>query len=256
MNITEINNKPANDKVEALMYVCDEFIRWNENIDYDPEYLKSIILLFIVIKTFNPPIKTADKIYVYYDILKTNINNLINNRYCNHRDDKIYFLKEVETSISIIAENVYRMIETNSNISNYVKWNNLTGNYHGGKKERIIGINTETNFFMNNFRLDNKFVSIQFMGHGDFFSFFPILIDTSKYNIRFSTLAANNNKNIYLYEVKTSSPRNITSIDWLDQSLIKNINKKSARIPLEDRKIQKFFGWEKPTNSSRWQFIL
>jgi hypothetical protein len=94
------------------------------------------------------------------------------------------------------------------------------------------------------------------MGHGDFFSFSPILIDTSKYNIRFSTLAANNNKNIYLYEVKTSSPRNITSIDWLDQSLIKNINKKSARIPLEDRKIQKFFGWEKPTNSSRWQFIL
>ena len=113
------------------------------------------------------------------------------------------------------------------------------------------------------------------MGHGDFFSFSPILIDTSKYNIRFSALAVYNNKNIYLYEVKTSSPENITSIDWLDESLIKNINEnsvrnkstqkksarisariKSARIPLEDRKIQKFFVWEKPTNSSRWQFIL
>ena len=297
-----------NDNSLELKEVFSKFIDQYQNMNYyeftdrSEEMIETMISLFLVIKTFNPPTFEAGHITSYYIMLENNINKLIeefnteliadiNNNIITLRsvDDDIWDLVNVsvlnnnnfdiaylgifELKISIIAENIFKKVELKLQWdivadSRLISTHYIVGNLPNRaallaadnfKQNMYIGLATEINFFMTNFRLDNKFVPIQFMGHGDFLSFDPININNAYSSV--VDKFAMHYTDAYLYDIKTSD-YNLFDIytnqglimfghkKWLEESLIKNINQRNGRIQYNEPFIQKTLVYKNFTNNN------
>jgi hypothetical protein len=95
---------------------------------------------------------SIDEFSLSNDIWPSVKNSLSNNDFS--------YLGMFELKLSIFAENIYKKVESGLRVADSLS-NSLTELYNDPHKKQnmYIGFAAETKFFMNNFRLDNKFTN-------------------------------------------------------------------------------------------------